>query len=95
MYRWLCLVALAGLLGACAETYDDNRLNFGISADRPETAASDPQSDQKITAYLDSRLNQICTAGYDILRKDIVPAENKQQLVDWEVRCRPYQLSLF
>jgi hypothetical protein len=95
MHRWLCLIMLAGLAGACSEPYDENRFIFGVSADRPVKAQGDAQLDQKIKTYLDSRVNQICTLGYDMIRQDLVQAESGQQLVDWEVRCRPYEFSLF
>ena len=44
--------------------------------------------------YLDARLNQICTHGYDTVKVETLAAEAGKQIVDEEARCKNYELQL-
>lgn len=90
MRRWLCLAALAVLASACARTTaEPDRLVFGVSGSRPAGAAS-AEADAKMRSFLDWKVSQICTLGYDTVKVDTLAAEENQQLVDEELRCKPY-----
>ncbi|HXE15926.1 MAG TPA: hypothetical protein VN632_01760 [Stellaceae bacterium] len=73
---FLCLLGLS----ACGNIGDDSRYQFGVSAvDGP--GGSDT---------LAWKANQICTRGYQVIRRDTVRAEDGKQIVDMHVRCNPY-----
>jgi hypothetical protein len=95
MRGWLCLVGLAGMLAACTTTSPPDRLVFGVSGDRPAAAAGDAQADANMRTFLDAKANQICTLGYDTVKVDTVAAEGDQQIVDEELRCKPYHVTFF
>ncbi len=40
--------------------------------------------------FLDWKLSQICTLGYDTVKVETLAAEADKQIVDEEVRCKPY-----
>jgi hypothetical protein len=94
MRHCLLLIAFAGLTTACTTESPPDRLLFGVSSDRA-TAETGDESDAKIRASLDWKLNQICTAGYDMVKVDTLPAEEDRQFVNEDVRCKPYRLHLF
>lgn len=94
MRRWLPIAALAFAVAACATPHPPDRLVFGVSGDRQAGAAS-PQADAEMRRFLDAKINQICTLGYDTVKVETLAAEAGKQLVDEEVRCRDYQPSLF
>ena len=48
-----------------------------------------PDAEQE--AMLDTKARQICTHGYDVTKGEIEPAEDQQQIVDWNLTCRPYR----
>jgi len=50
-----------------------------------------PRPDAQQEALLDAKANQICTHGYDVTKGEIEPAEDQQQIVDWNLTCRPYR----
>lgn len=99
MGRWLVIAAVAGLLGACG-TFDGTlpgdppREVFGVSASQPQ-AADATTAQPKAVATDQWQTGQICTRGYDRLRQDVEAAGDNMQLVDWQLRCRPYALSIF
>jgi hypothetical protein len=94
MHRWLLIAALAATTGACSFPRQPDRVVFGVSGDRAAgaTAAAD---DAEMRRFLDARLNEICTLGYDTVKVDTLAAEDNKQLVDEEVRCKNYHLTLF
>jgi hypothetical protein len=94
MIRWLPLAALTVIAAACSTPREPDRLVFGVSADRAASATV-PADDAAMRRYLDARLNQICTLGYDTVKVDTIAAEAGQQLVDEQARCRDYSFSLF
>ncbi len=86
MKAWLVL-ALAALVAGCVPVdRDPARDVIGVSA--ATGAAADVAAAQPLLAW---KADQICTVpGYDVQKKDIEPAEDKQQIVDWQLRCAPY-----
>lgn len=95
MRRWVYLAACAGLLAACtAGTEDPSRDVFGVSAARP-AAAGTSAPDAQVSQVLAWHIAQICTRGHELLKQDFDEAEASLQLVDQQVRCRPYRFSLF
>jgi hypothetical protein len=91
--RLSLLLAAAGLLAGCTVGPPD-RLVLGVSGDRPAGASSEA-ADAEMRKFLDWKANQICTQGYQTVKVDTLAAEQDQQIVDEELRCRPYRLSLF
>jgi hypothetical protein len=79
----------AAMTAACTTRGEPDRLVFGVSADRP-AGGSTAEADVQLRGVLDAKLNQICTLGYDLVKVDTMAAEDNQQLVDEEVRCKPY-----
>lgn len=94
MPRWLLIVALAATLGACTFPTDPDRLVFGVSGARPASATS-PKDDAEMRQFLDAKVDQICTLGYDPVKVETLNAEDNQQIVDEELRCRDYHVTLF
>ncbi|HZB90829.1 MAG TPA: hypothetical protein VE397_05265 [Stellaceae bacterium] len=94
MPRWLVIAALAATLGACTFPTDPDRLVFGVSGARPAVATS-PKNDEEMRQFLDAKVNQICTLGYAPVKVETLSAEDKQQIVDEELRCRDYHPTLF
>jgi hypothetical protein len=92
MRSWL-LFAVAGLTAGCTVAPPD-RLVLGVSGDRP-AGASNEAADAGMRKFLDWKANEICTRGYETVSVDTLAAEQDQQIVDEELRCRPYHLSLF
>jgi hypothetical protein len=87
--RLSLLLAAAGLLAGCT-TAPPERLVFGVSGDRP-AGSSSPAADAQMREFLDWKANQICTLGYETVKVDTLAAEQDQQIVDEELRCRPYR----
>jgi len=82
------------LLAACTSGPPE-RLVFGVSGERP-AGSSDTQSDAETRRFLDWKVSQICTLGYDTVKVDTLAAEQDMQIVDEELRCKPYRhVSLF
>jgi hypothetical protein len=93
MHRWLLVAALAVSAGGCT-THPPDRLTFGVSGDRV-AGATTPADDAEMRRFLDARINEICTLGYDTVKVDTLAAENNKQIVDEEVRCHDYHVTLF
>jgi hypothetical protein len=89
MRCYLPLVALL-LLGACAEREPD-RLVIGVSNDRAGGSAS-AEADNDMRRALDAQARQICTHGYDPVKVSTLPAEDSQEIVTEDFRCRDYHL---
>jgi hypothetical protein len=99
MGRFLLVAGLAATLGACGSfdgtvTGDLNREVLGVAAPQP-AGADTPVASDSATAADVWKTSQICTLGYDRLSEDVEPAELDRQLVDWQLRCKPYELSIF
>ncbi|HWI26681.1 MAG TPA: hypothetical protein VN668_06895 [Stellaceae bacterium] len=94
MHRWLLIAALAVIASACSTSPEPDRLVFGVSGDRAAGTAT-AQEDAEMRRFLDAKLNQICTRGYDTVKVDTLAAEGGKQLVDEEARCQDYSFSLF
>jgi hypothetical protein len=92
MRSWHFLAAV-GLLAGCT-TAPAERLVLGVSGDRPAGASSET-ADAEMRKFLDWKANQICTLGYETVKVDALAAEEDRQIVDEELRCKPYRLSLF
>jgi len=86
----LLISALLLLAGACTAR-DPDRLVIGVSYDRPVAAAS-PQSDQDMRGVLDVEAHQICTRGYDPVKVSTLAAEDNQEIVTEDLRCRDYHV---
>ena len=105
--RWLILALTAVAVAGCADAQSDLRYLFhggppadparlviGVSGQRV-AGSSSAEADQQMRGYLDSRANQICTGGYETVKVDTLAAEEGKQIVDEELRCRPYELRFF
>ena len=93
MRLWLGL-CLAVSAAACTTSAPPDRVLFGVSGDRLAGATS-AEADAEMRRFLDWKLNQICTTGYDTVKVDTLAAEAEKQIVDEDVRCKRYWLSLF
>jgi hypothetical protein len=83
------------LLAACTTSAPPERLVFGVSGDRP-AGSTDAASDTEMRRFLDWKVSQICTLGYDTVKVETLAAEQDTQIVDEELRCKPYRhVSLF
>jgi hypothetical protein len=91
MRRWLSIAALALLVGACTATEPD-RLVIGVAGDRPAGAAT-AEADGEMRRFLDWKLGQICTLGYDTVKVDTLPAEGDKQIVNEDARCKGYNVN--
>lgn len=89
MKTWLVLAVAALAAGCVPVERDPGRDVIGVSAaTRAEADAVDDPAAQKLLAW---KAGQICTVpGYDVRKQDVEPAEDNQQIVDWQLRCRPY-----
>jgi hypothetical protein len=87
-------LVVALLLTACTTKAPPERLLLGVSGDRPAGAASS-ESDAQMRRFLDWKVSQICTQGYDTVKVETLAAEQDLQIVDEELRCKPYHLHLF
>ncbi len=88
-------LVFALLLAACTTTAPPERLVFGVSGTRAVDAAS-AESDAEMRRFLDWKVSQICTLGYDTVKVETLAAEQDMQIVDEELRCKPYRhVSLF
>ena len=82
------------LLAACTSAPPE-RLVFGVSGARP-AGGTDAQSDAEMRRFLDWKVSQICTLGYETVKVETLAAEQDTQIVDEELRCKPYRhVSLF
>jgi hypothetical protein len=101
MGRWMVAICAAGLLQACG-TIDGNvagnpsREAIGVAIHQPNqadsaTPAATPAAERK----LDWEQSQLCTLGATRLSQDVEPGEAEQQIVDRQLRCTPYQFSVF
>ena len=91
----LSLVCVLLPLAACTTTAPPERLAFGVSGTRP-AGSTDAASDAEMRRFLDWKVSQICTLGYDTLKVETLAAEQDSQIVDEELRCKPYwHVSLF
>lgn len=94
MHYRLSIALLAGLLAGCSNfPTEPDRMVFGVSGDRAAGETS-PEADASMRSFLDARLNQICTQGYDPVKVDTLAAEENKQLVDLDARCKEYRFSL-
>jgi hypothetical protein len=91
--RFSLLLAVAAMLAACT-TAPPERLVFGVSGERAAGSASEA-ADAEMRRFLDWKANQICTQGYETVKVDTLAAEEDQQIVDEELRCRPYRWRFF
>jgi hypothetical protein len=89
MHRWLPIAAIAFVASACSTPHPPDRLVFGVSGDRA-AGASSAQADDEMRQFLDWKLNQICTLGYDTVKVETLAAEANMQIVDEEARCKDY-----
>ena len=90
MRRSLLIPALLLLAGACTAR-DPDRLVIGVSYDRPVSAAS-PASDEDMRRVLDAEARKICTHGYDTVKVSTPAAEDAQEIVTEDLRCRDYSV---
>jgi hypothetical protein len=88
------LAPLAALAAGCAlAPPEPDREVFGVSADRPTSAANAP-ADAAVNGVLEWKASQLCTIGWNAVRDRVDPAEDNLQMVDRELRCTPYRLGL-
>jgi hypothetical protein len=89
LYLIVMLGLLPGALAACVPiAIDPARDQFAISTARPDAAAEGPTDPQ--LAELDRKAQQVCTTGYRGAAPTVQPAQNRQQLVDQQLRCAHY-----
>jgi hypothetical protein len=82
------------LATACTSTPPE-RLVLGVSGARP-AGSTGPESDAEMRRFLDWKVSQVCTLGYDTVKVETLAAEQDTQIVDEELRCKPYwHVSLF
>jgi hypothetical protein len=91
--RLSLLLAAAALLAGCT-VGPPERLVLGVSGDRAAGPSSEA-ADAEMRKFLDWKANQICTLGYRTVKVDTLAAENDRQIVDEELRCNPYHVTLF
>lgn len=94
MHRWLPIVVIACIACGCTTTHPPDRLVFGVSGDRA-AGASTAQADAEMRQFLDWKLNQICTLGYETVKVETLAAEVDKQIVDEEARCQDYRFRFF
>lgn len=84
------VLALAAAVAGCVPVdRDPAREMFGVSA--ASGAGVDAQNAAAAQRLLAWKAAQICTvSGYDVEKRDVEPAEDHQQILDWQLRCRPY-----
>lgn len=78
------------LLVAACTSAPPERLVFGVSGARPADSAG-AESDAEMRRFLDWKVSQICTLGYETVKVDTLAAEQDTQIVDEELRCEPYR----
>lgn len=88
------LLAIAALLGACSVKAPPERLVLGVSGDRAAGATS-AEADAQMRAFLDHKVSQICTLGYDPANIATLPAESANEIVHEDLRCKNYHLRIF
>ena len=98
MSRWPSLVATAALLAACGSfdgtlPGDPAREVFGISTPQ-RGAEGNTTVTPEATNALDWKVRQICSTPSAIQREDVEAAEPPRQLVDRQLRCSAYRLSI-
>lgn len=93
MHRWLSIAMIACAASACSETHPPDRLVFGVSGGRTADASS-AEADAEMRQFLDWKLNQICTLGYETVKVETLAAEAGKQIVDEEARCKDYRFKL-
>ena len=97
--RTLLMVASLAGLSACGSfsgtvPSDPGRTVLGVvvhQSGAADSAAVAPDTVQK----LEWKTSQLCTQGYVPAAQDSALAEQDEQLVSWDLRCRPYVLSVF
>ncbi len=89
MHRWFPIAAIALAASGCTTPHPPDRLVIGVSGDRAAGAAAE-QADAEMRQFLDWKLNQICTLGYDTVKVETLAAEANMQIVDEEARCKNY-----
>lgn len=90
----LSLVFVLLVAAGCTSAPPD-RLVFGVSGERPAGSVG-AESDAEMRRFLDWKVSQICTLGYETVKVDTLAAEQDMQIVDQELRCKPYRhVSLF
>jgi hypothetical protein len=99
MGRLIWIAMVGALVASCgsfdgAVPGDPAREVLGVSAHQPGSSAA-PTVDGDTARKLDWKVSQLCTGGYVGRAQALEPAENDQLLVDWKLRCRPYELSIF
>ena len=98
MRNAILAAALAGLVAGCGSfdgTVRGNaaRDSLGVAMHQPsegEGVAVDPAT----ARALDWKASQLCTLGYKQVSLDAPPAEGDKQIVDQQVRCNDYRLSI-
>ncbi|MDE2165797.1 MAG: hypothetical protein KGJ66_05605 [Alphaproteobacteria bacterium] len=89
MKAWLVLAVAAVVAGCVPVERDPARDIIGVSS--ATGARTDAIHDVAARDLLTWKASQICTVpGYDLRNQDVEPAENHQQIVDWQLRCQPY-----
>lgn len=89
MKAWIVLGLAAAVAGCVPVDRDPAREVFGVSA--ASGADVDTTHDAAAQKLLAWKAAQFCTeSGYDVEKRDVEPAEDHQQILDWQLRCRPY-----
>jgi hypothetical protein len=101
MGRWAFAVCAALLLQACG-TFEGtlppvpNREVIGVSARQPNPGENvTPAPTAAANRKLDWEESQLCTLGPVRVSEAAEPGDADQQLVDRQVRCAPYEFSMF
>jgi hypothetical protein len=89
------LAALVAGCGTFSGTVpgDASRDGFGVSMHQPSEGAGVPV-DPAVARTLDWKARQLCTLGYRQTGLDVAAAEGDEELVDQQLRCNDYSLSI-
>lgn len=94
MRRSLYALFVLGLLAGCAPFHPNPaRDRFGVSTARADMGTAPVAAPQ--LAALARRADAICTLGFEAAPPTILPAEDRQQLVEQKLRCRHYDRIMF
>lgn len=87
MRIWPSFIVVA-LLAACTSAPPERSV-FGVSGDRL-AGASSPEADAEMRRFLDWKVSQTCTLGYDTVNVQTLAAEDNKQIVNENLRCHDY-----
>lgn len=106
MRRWVTIAAATALVTGCIGVNPEpERDVFGVSAApvapavptapaAPAAPAATDNAAAQTDAVLAWKVSQLCTNGAELMKRETVAAEEGQQIVDQQLRCKHYAFSL-